>query len=333
MEPYTPSILIVDDDEDIRKILAHIMVKEGWNALTAADSEEAMSMIYLDAPDTVLLDIHMPGLNGLELLKKIKEIYEDIPVIMITAFADIHQSVDAMRKGAHDYIAKPFDNQEVIRIVRRAFAERDLKRDLKHLTREPDHSFDLKENMGPSDIVTQLLRDVLRVAKSDFTVIVTGETGTGKELIARSIHQASLRSEEPFIPMDCGAITETLLESELFGHEKGAFTGAEKQKIGRFEIADGGTLFMDEVANIPLSSQARFLRVVQERKFYRVGGVKPINTDVRIIAATNQVCWDWPPRVRSAATFSIVSMNLPLMCRPSGNERRIFLIWPRDSSI
>jgi DNA-binding NtrC family response regulator len=288
MKPYTPSILIVDDDEDILKILSRIIVKEGWNALTAADGEKAMAMIYLDAPDAVLLDIHMPGLDGMSFLKKIKDLYEDIPVIMITAYANIHQSVEAMRKGAHDYIAKPFDNHEVIRIVRRAFAERDLKRDLKQLMHEPDHSFNLKENMGPSDSVEQLIIDVQRVATSDFTVIVTGETGTGKELIARSIHLASQRSRAPFIPMDCGAITETLLESELFGHEKGAFTGAEKQKIGKFEVAAGGTLFMDEVSNIPLGSQARFLRVVQERKFYRVGGVNPVDTDVRLIVATNQ---------------------------------------------
>ena len=288
MTEHIPFILVVDDEEEIRKILKHILEKEKFRVVTASDGQQAMKQIFAERPDAVLLDVRMPGLNGMDVLKKIKEIDENLPVILITAYADIHQSVTAMKTGAYDYIAKPFDNNEVVWIVQRALAEDQLKRNLKSINNRYSGNFDLIDNMGQSDKITYLVADIHRVAKSSFSVIITGETGTGKELVASAIHKDSARAEGPFVAVDCGAIPENLLESELFGHEKGSFTGADSQKLGKFELAHGGTIFMDEIGNMPAGSQAKFLRVIQDRKLHRVGGVKPVNIDVRIIVATNQ---------------------------------------------
>jgi len=288
MAEHISSILVVDDEEEIRKILSHILEKEGFKVVTAPDGQQAMQRICFDAPDAVLLDVRMPGLNGMEVLKKIKEIDDDLPVVLVTAYADIHQSVEAMKEGAYDYLAKPFDNDEVVWIARRALAEGQLKRSLKSINNRYSANFGLIENMGPSDKIARLAADIHRVAKSDFSVIIIGETGTGKELVARAVHGDSPRAAAPFMAVDCGAIPENLLESELFGHEKGSFTGADRQKLGKFELAHGGTLFMDEIGNMPAGSQAKFLRVIQDRKLYRVGGTKPVNVDIRLIVATNQ---------------------------------------------
>jgi two-component system nitrogen regulation response regulator GlnG len=236
----------------------------------------------------MLVDVKMPRMDGWELLKKAKDLDPDLPVVMVTAFADIPGAVGAIKLGAHDYVAKPFDNDEVIRVVRRALAERELKRKVRELSSRLQENMPLREIMGPSDAVARLTSEVNRVAKSDFAVVIIGETGSGKEVIARAIHQASARSQKPLMAVDCGAIPETLLESELFGHEKGAFTGAEVQKPGKFEMAEGGTLFLDEISNMPLGSQAKLLRVLQEKKLYRVGGTKPVTVNVRLLVASNQ---------------------------------------------
>ena len=288
MAEHISHVLVVDDEEEIRKILSRILEQEGFKVVTAPNGQQAMQKICFDAPDAVLLDVRMPGLNGMEVLKKIKEIDDNIPVVLITAYADIHQAVEATKEGAYDYLAKPFDNNEVVWIVRRALAEGELKRNLKSINDSYSGNFGLIENMGPSDKIARLVADIHRVAKSDFSVVIIGETGSGKELVARAIHGDSARAEAPFMAVDCGAIPEPLLESELFGHEKGSFTGAERQKLGKFELAHGGTLFMDEIANMPPGSQAKFLRVIQDRKLYRVGGVKPVDVDIRLIVATNQ---------------------------------------------
>ncbi|MDO8721610.1 MAG: sigma-54 dependent transcriptional regulator [Syntrophales bacterium] len=276
MFPVIPNILVVDDEEEIRKILAHIIEAEGFKALLAPDGHKAIQAVCVAKPDAVLLDVRMPGLNGMEVLKKIKDLNPDLPVVLVTAFADIHQAVEAMKIGAHDYLAKPFDNQDVVRVIHRALGEGELKKRLKaalHKLHGNDGSkSSLVELMGPSDRVVRLVTDVNRVARSNFAVVITGETGTGKELVARAIHQASPRAGEPFVPVDCGSIPENLLESELFGHEKGSFTGADAQKKGKFEMAQKGTLFMDEIANMPLGSQAKFLRVLQDKQLYRMGG-------------------------------------------------------------
>jgi len=281
-------ILIVDDEEYICEILSRLVEKEGFKSKMAYSGNMAMEMIHDKKPDVMLLDIKMPGKDGLEILKETKEMDPDLPVIIITAHAEINGAVEAMRAGAHDYLAKPFDHNEVIRVVRRAAAERDLKKKIKNLSNQLDDNSSLRKTMGPSDIVGSIISQVNRLSKSDFTVVIQGETGSGKELVARSIHQASHRSAGPFIAVDCAAVPDTLLENEFFGHERGAFTGATNQKIGKFEQAKGGTLLLDEITNMTMNSQAKLLRVIQEKKLYRVGGTKPLDINVRLLVACNQ---------------------------------------------
>jgi len=288
MNANADRILIVDDEKDICSVLSNLVEKEGFKALVAQDGHMALKVIRSETPDILLVDVRMPGMDGMEVLRQAKHLDRDLPVVMITAYAGIHQAVEAIKAGAHDYLPKPFDNHEVIRVIRRALAERRLKRKPEDRSGRLHENISLRQTMGPSDAVGRLISQVNCVAKSDFSVVIIGETGSGKELIARAIHQGSARSGAPFIPLDCGAIPETLLESELFGHEKGAFTGADVQKIGKFEMAQGGTLFLDEISNLPLGSQAKLLRVLQEKKVYRVGGTKAVNVSVRLLLATNR---------------------------------------------
>jgi DNA-binding NtrC family response regulator len=282
------TILIVDDEKSICTLLSRLLMKEGLKTIEAYEGTTAIKTIVSQKPDVVLVDFRMPGMNGMELLKRAKELDQDLPIVMITAYADIKGAVEAMRAGAHDYLAKPFENLEVIRVVYRALEERKLKRKLSNLTSELQGNLSLSTSMGTSDAVYQLLCKTIQVAKSDFSVLIQGETGSGKELVARAIHDASPRSKKPFVPVDCGAIPETLLESELFGHERGAFTGADCSKPGKFEVAKDGTLFLDEISNMPLSSQAKLLRVLQEKRVYLVGSTKPIAVDVRLLVASNK---------------------------------------------
>ena len=288
MDLQTAKILIVDDEPDICRLLCRLMESEGYKTISAHDGKEALEKIRQYTPDVVLSDLKMPNMDGLELLYKSREIDPDLPLILITAFADVHGAVEAMRQGAHDYLSKPFDHNEVLRVVHRACQERTLKSKIKQLSSQLDQRVHLRTLMGHSEQVGHLLMQINRVAKSDFSVIIQGETGSGKELVSTAIHQASNRTDGPFIALDCGAITETLLESELFGHEKGSFTGAMQQKMGKFEAVNGGTLFLDEIFNMSMGSQAKLLRALQERSIYRVGGVTPIPVNVRILAATNR---------------------------------------------
>jgi len=281
-------ILVVDDEQGICRLLSHLLEQEGCKALVANNGFDALKLIKSEMPEILFTDIRMPRMDGLELMAKAKGLDPDLPVILITAYADVPGAVNAMKKGAHDYLPKPFDHHEIVRILHRAMAERKLKRKVRHLSFQLRNKFTLQESMGPSEEVDRLISDVKRVAESEFTVVIQGETGSGKELVARAIHDASQRSGGPFIAIDCGAISETLLESELFGHEKGAFTGALSQKLGKFEMAKGGTLLLDEISNLPLDSQAAFLRVLQEMKAFRVGGTKPFSVDMRLLAASNQ---------------------------------------------
>jgi two-component system nitrogen regulation response regulator GlnG len=286
MDSRVPRVLIVDDDRDISLMLSALMKREGLSSLTAFDGETALQMVPAARPDMLLVDVKMPGIDGMEVLKRVKETDPHLPVVLITAYAEVPASVAAMRAGAFDYLAKPFDHPEVVRVVRAALAERDRRR--RSTAEEIGADNFLRVMMGPSDAVTRIIREVNRVAQSDFSVIVQGETGSGKELVARAICQLSGRAEAPFIPLDCGAIPETLIESELFGYQKGAFTGASTPKAGIFEAAHGGTLFLDEIANLPLGAQAKLLRVLQEKAVLRLGAVKPVKVDVRLVTASNQ---------------------------------------------
>lgn len=280
-------ILIVDDEKDLCAVLSQLISREGYQCLTAHEGETALKMVYSQAPDLILLDFKMPGMDGMEVLRKAKELDKSLPVVMITAFADIPGAVAAMKAGVHDYLAKPFDNNEVIRVVQRALAERKLIKMYNRRASDILQEKSLRVMMGPSGAIFRLTSDVNRVAASDFNVVILGETGSGKELVARAIHQASSRSGEPFIPVDCGAIPETLFESELLGHEKGAFTGAEHQRKGKYELANDGTLFLDEISNMPLGSQAKLLRVLQEKLVYRVGGNSPVKVNARVLVASH----------------------------------------------
>jgi DNA-binding NtrC family response regulator len=281
-------ILVVDDEQGICRLLSRLLEQEACKALVANNGFDALKLIKSELPEILFTDIRMPGMDGMELMTKAKELDPDLPVIFITAYADVPGAVNAMKKGAHDYLPKPFDHHEIVRILHRAMAERKLKWKVRHLSCQLRDKFTLQESMGPSEEVDRLISDVKRVAESEFTVVIQGETGSGKELVARAIHDASQRSGGPFIAIDCGAIPNTLLESELFGHEKGAFTGALSQKPGKFEMAKGGTLLLDEISNLSLDSQAALLRVLQEKKAFRVGGTRPFTVDIRLLAATNQ---------------------------------------------
>ncbi len=286
MKTSNGRILIVDDEQPIREMLSLLMRQEGLTAQVAHDGEAALKIIGFTPLDAVIVDLRMPGLDGLEVLRRARGMDEDLPVILITGCGEIKCAVDAMKAGAHDYLTKPLNNDEVIRVVVRALRECALKRSLKRLA---DHiqRASLREMMGTSGAICRLVADVNRVAKSNFSVVILGETGSGKELVASAIHQVSSRSKGPFVPVDCGAIPDALLESELFGYERGAFTGALTRRPGKFETAIGGTLFLDEISNLPLSAQAKLLRVLQEKTVYRIGGAKPINVDVRVLAASN----------------------------------------------
>lgn len=281
-------VLICDDEEGICGSLLRLMQKAGFVAEYVLSGEQALQEVALKQPDILLLDMRMPGMQGDQVQKKVKEIDPSLPVIFITAYADIQGAVQAIKKGASDYLAKPFQHHDVIRAVHRAIKERRLLQKLAALSSQVDESFNLCKMMGPSLAVQQLVADVNTVATSKFSVIIQGETGSGKELVARAIHQLSSRSGKAFVPVDCGAIPENLLESELFGHEKGAFTGAIAQKRGKFIAADKGTLFLDEIPNMPLSSQAKLLRALQDNQVNPVGSTTLTNIDVRLLAASNQ---------------------------------------------
>ena len=281
-------ILIAEDDHDMAQLLACLLHREGLTPLLAKDGIEALQLVRAGDPDVLLADLRMPNMGGMELMRKAKDLDPELPVILITGYAEVRGAVEALRAGAHDYLAKPFDNQQVIRVVLRALNERRLKLQLKHLADHVHQALSPRETFGPSEAVGRGISAIERVANSNFSVLIVGETGSGKEVVARAIHQASGRARHPFIPVDCGAIPEALFESELFGHERGAFTGADRQTIGKIEAAHGGTLFLDEISNMPLASQAKLLRVLQEKTLYRLGGIKPIQVDVRMLAASGQ---------------------------------------------
>jgi len=283
-----PHILVVDDEESICQLLEVMLTEEGYWVRTATSYDEAMKLFETDQFDVVIADIMMPDVDGLTLLKDVKKVDPEIPVILITAYASLGSAVEALRYGAFDYITKPFKMDQIRYAVKRALETRALRRENRILKRELRRESDLSKFIGVSDAVREIKQLVRKIALTDSTVLITGESGTGKELIARAIHQLSPRADGPFITINCAAIPETLLESELFGYVKGAFTGATTNKEGLFRAAHGGTFFLDEVGEISPDIQAKLLRMLETHQIIPLGATKPVEVDVRLIAATNK---------------------------------------------
>jgi DNA-binding NtrC family response regulator len=280
-------LLVVDDDPGVRSLLAEYLGPRDFEVLTAASGEAALVLARESLPDLVLLDLDLPGQHGIEVLEKLKGLDPALPVLILTGRGDIRTAIRSTELGAFAYLTKPADVGEIEIVLQRALEHRKLKLELESLREKLGEGNDLFKRMGASRQVRQVVEQVQRVADSGFTVLLQGETGTGKELVARAVHDFSVRRAAPFIAIDCGSIPEALVESELFGHEKGAFTGAGERRVGYFQLAQGGTLFLDELANLPLALQARLLRVLQERQLQPVGAQKPVQLDVRFVAATN----------------------------------------------
>ena len=281
------TVLIVDDNEDLQFNLSSIVQSEGYNVQTAGDGTKALKLAKSSSPELVLLDMRLPGMDGMKVLEEIKKFDKNIIVIMLTAFGDVKGAVNAMRLGAFDYLTKPFDNEELIIIIKKALETRNLSKEVESLRKQLDEKNLLEEAVGQSPEFMHVLKQTQIIAPTNMTVMIQGESGTGKEVICKLIHKLSLRKNKPLVAIDCGAIPDTLVESELFGHEKGAFTGADAQKQGKFEQAHGGTLFLDELTNLTEKNQMKLLRVLEEKKLQRLGGKKIIEADVRIIAASN----------------------------------------------
>jgi DNA-binding NtrC family response regulator len=279
-------ILIVDDELAIRESLRMIL-QQDYEVLAVSSGAEALEKMREGGIDLVLLDVIMPGLDGIQLLERMKSEY-DIPVIMITAANTIKTAVQAMKLGAYDYIPKPFDVDEIKIVVQKVLSIQDLSKEVEYMRAEIRKTYGFENLIGGTKEMQEIFRLINQIAGSDTSVLILGESGTGKELVARAIHFNSPRKNKPFIPINCAAIPDTLIESELFGHEKGAFTGASTRRIGKFEQAHSGTLFLDEIAELSLSTQAKILRFLQEREFTRVGGTETVHVDVRLITATNK---------------------------------------------
>ena len=285
----TSRILVVDDDPPTRRLITAFFRNESIEVLEATDGESGLARVAADKPDLVLLDVHMDGMNGMEVLERLKAQWPDLPVVMLTGSHEIKDAVRAMHLGAFDYQTKPFTREELVVVVRRALESAAMRAELEELRRRARSSAadDLTAQMGSGAAIREVIAQVALVAASPFTVLILGETGTGKELVAQAVHGLSERRRRPFIALDCGAIPEALMESELFGHEKGAFTGAERRKEGRFRLAEGGTCFLDEIGNLPLALQAKLLRVLESGQVLAVGADRATELNVRFVAATN----------------------------------------------
>src|SRR2546429_77753 len=281
-------LLIADDDPGLRESLERTLTREGYRVILASDGNAALERLQAGGVDLVLTDLKMPGLSGIELLRAVKAIAADVDVILLTAFGTVEEAVKAMKEGAYDFLTKPFQRAQLLRLIRQALERRVLIQQNRALQQRLDDLLAQGAVVGSSPAFRRMMTLVEQVADSSATVLIQGESGTGKELVASTIHARSARSRGPFIAVNCAALPETLLESELFGYEKGAFTGAAGRKEGRFELADGGTLFLDEVSDLSPVTQPKILRVLQEGEFERLGGTKALRVDVRIVAATNQ---------------------------------------------
>jgi two-component system response regulator AtoC len=291
------TILVCDDDRTIRRNLVLLLRSEGYETLEAGDGDVALERIKADSPDAVLLDLKMPGRGGLEVLAALGPALADLPVIVVTALGGSTAAIEAMRRGAYDYLTKPFDLDEVVMTLDRALKQRALAREVKSLRKRAESAQDddvddrtpeEPELIGQSAAMREVYKSIGLAATNDAPVLILGESGTGKELVATALHRHSERADRPFIRVNCGALPEGLVEAELFGHERGAFTGAERRKPGRFERAAAGTIFLDEVGELPLPAQVKLLRVIQQREFERVGGTETLRSEARVISATHR---------------------------------------------
>src|SRR5256712_165485 len=292
-----PVILVVDDDPGVRKSF-RLILEDHYDVLDVPDGPQALDIVRSAQVDLVLLDIRLPGRDGIEVLERIKAIDEGVEVVRVTAVKAVPTAVAAMKLGAFDYLTKPFEEDELLQLVRRALETRSLEREVVFLRAELARTQDSEEIVGQHPAMQKLHRVIAQVARTTATVLISGQSGTGKELIARAIHGQGPRRDKPFVAVNPAAITESLIESELFGHERGAFTGAHQRKLGKFELAQGGTLFLDEIGTLKAELQAKLLRVLQEREIERVGGTRSIKIDVRVVAATNV---DLKEAIRSGA--------------------------------
>ncbi|HEX8790003.1 MAG TPA: sigma-54 dependent transcriptional regulator [Polyangiaceae bacterium] len=321
MLPERKQVLIVDDEPNLRKILSAQLSRDGYDVMTANDGEEGLSALKDHHIDLVITDLKMPKVDGMTLLKKALEEDPELPVVLITAHGTIDTAVEALKSGAFDFVTKPFDKDEVRQIVAKALKTRDLRAaDATPMPAARDARFGI---IGHSQGILDIYAILERVADTPTTVLISGESGTGKELVARALHEHSSRKDKPFIKVNCAAIPKELIESELFGHERGAFTGAVSSKPGRFELANGGTLFLDEIGEIPIEMQVKLLRALQESEFERVGGIKTIRVDVRLVAATNRDL----KRLIAASAFredlfyrlNVVPIRLPALRERTGD--------------
>ncbi len=283
MQQDNGDIWVIDDDQSIRWVLERALQKAGMSVTSFSDGNEVLDRLQQESPDVIVTDIRMPGIDGLALLKEIGEHYPELPVIIMTAHSDMDSAVSAYEGGAFEYLPKPFDIEEAIGLTRRAVEQARSKQGVR--TERQEATMDI---IGESPAMQEVFRAIGRLAHSNMTVLINGESGTGKERVAQALHRHSPRAEQPFIALNMAAVPKDLMDSELFGHEKGAFTGANAMRKGRFQQAEGGTLFLDEIGDMPLETQTRLLRVLSEGEFYQVGGHAPIQADVRIIAATHQ---------------------------------------------
>jgi two-component system nitrogen regulation response regulator NtrX len=314
------TILVVDDEESICRSLAGILSDEGYRVLTVGSGEEALKVIEEELPDLVLLDIWLPGIDGIETLKVIKRDYPQMQVVIMSGHGTIETAVKATKLGAFDFLEKPLSLEKMVLVINHALDLVRLEEENRLLKQKFPQDYELT---GESRLILELKETISIVAPTNAWILIMGENGTGKELVARAIHKQSKRARKPFIEVNCAAIPEDLIESELFGHEKGAFTGATSAKKGKFDLANEGTLFLDEVADMSLKAQAKILRILQEKKFERVGGTKVIDTDVRVIAATNKDLEKEMEAGRFRQDLYYRLHVIPLTVPPEGKEGRI----------
>jgi len=280
-------ILLIDDEDDIRETLTTLLNMNGYTVTALPDGPSAIEEVKKEKYQMVITDLMLPEMNGIDIIKNIKEVDPDIQCIVITGYATVSTAVEAMKAGAFDYLMKPFNSSEIMMLIKRALEFQELHAENQQLKKNLESKYRFENLIGNSEGIKKVCSLIEKVAETDSTILILGESGTGKELVARTIHYNSHRKNRPLIPINCGAIPENLLESELFGHEKGAFTGASSTRIGRFELADSGSIFLDEIGEMSPALQVKLLRILQQREFERVGGTKTIKVDVRIIAATN----------------------------------------------